>query len=700
MRKLYSLIITLFFAQVALAQWPANYGGVMLQGFYWDSFEDTKWQNLTAQADELSKYFDLLWVPNSGNCVSANSMGYLPVYWFDHRSSFGSRERYLTEMITAFNEKGVKVIEDVVINHKNPIGKNGSWIDFANEEKVGGKTGETYTVNWTGADICQNDDGGYTKSQGWEVTGANDEGEDFSGSRDLDHTSANVQQNCITYMKYLLKELGYSGFRLDMVKGYSPYYTKMYNEAVKPEFCVGEYWDGNANTLKWWIDETGKTSAAFDFSLKFKINHVFGGSNWGDLAEHQGLAGDNDYARYSVTFIDNHDTYRDENGERLRNNVLAANAFILALPGTPCIFLKHWKLYPEMIGNMILARKACGITNQSTIQERAKAGSGFAVKTQGSKGTVLCLLGDASYDTNGWKLIAQGSNFKYYVSNNITVEGLVTDEEEETPAKDISIYVQATAAPYLYAWDNNQTPINGAWPGTLLSEKADVKGTSFWKKTFTNVTTINIIFNNGNGGNGNQTEDIKGVTSDSYYTYGGGGTYENVTSQYSEQAEPTPEPIPECAKIKEGHLYVYFKMSGKIKVPSVWVWNDTKNFCVQANKDGNCYWPGDEMSVAGTDTDGKKVYLWDGGEYDATSLPTKIIFSNGGDYQTADLNFENGGFYTVNGLQGNVTTTGIDMIQTTMRPSADNRIFNLQGQQVSTSYRGIVVKKGKKFINK
>ena len=112
MKKIYSAILSLMFALTVSAQWPANYGGVMLQGFYWDSFDDTKWTNLTSKVDELSKYFDLLWVPNSGNCVSANSMGYLPVYWFDHRSSFGSRERYITELIKAYNEKGVKVIEE------------------------------------------------------------------------------------------------------------------------------------------------------------------------------------------------------------------------------------------------------------------------------------------------------------------------------------------------------------------------------------------------------------------------------------------------------------------------------------------------------------------------------------------------------------------------------------------------------------
>ena len=103
MKRLYLSIITLILTQLAFAQWPANYDGVMLQAFYWDSYEDTKWTNLTSQAPELGKYFDLVWVPNSANCVSSNSMGYLPVYWFDHRSSFGARERYLTGQLVGIH---------------------------------------------------------------------------------------------------------------------------------------------------------------------------------------------------------------------------------------------------------------------------------------------------------------------------------------------------------------------------------------------------------------------------------------------------------------------------------------------------------------------------------------------------------------------------------------------------------------------
>ena len=180
MKKIYSLFVALLFAQYTFAQWPANYDGVMLQAFYWNSFQDTKWTNLTSQADEISKYFDVLWVPNSGYCKSTSSMGYLPVYWFDHRCAFGVKEEYLFDMIKAYNDRGTKIIMDVVLNHKSPLGKNGSWIDFANEERTG-KDGTVYKVEWSGADLCNNDD---TKNRGWEVTGADDTGDDFAGGRD------------------------------------------------------------------------------------------------------------------------------------------------------------------------------------------------------------------------------------------------------------------------------------------------------------------------------------------------------------------------------------------------------------------------------------------------------------------------------------------------------------------------------------
>ncbi|MBQ8655770.1 MAG: starch-binding protein [Prevotella sp.] len=698
MKKFYAILMTLFMTQYAFAQWPANYGGVMLQAFYWDSFEDTKWTKLTEQADEISTYFDLLWVPNSGNCVSANSMGYMPVYWFDHRSSFGSRERYLTEMISAYNERNVKVIEDVVINHKAPLGKNGSWIDFANEERTSADGNTVYKVEWTGADICANDDGGYTLEQGWPVTGGNDTGDDFSGARDLDHTSPNVQQNCKTYLKFLLDELHYSGFRLDMVKGYGAQYTKMYNEYAQPEFCVGEYWDGSVAALTNWINGTGKTSAAFDFALKYVIRDAFGGGSWGALSN-KGLAGSPDYSRYAVTFIDNHDTY--ENQDRLVNNVLAANGLILAMPGTPCIFLKHWQRYPIGIGNMILARKACGLTNQSPIVEQQELDGGYVIKTQGTKGTVLYICGFPQYDTTGFKLIASGTNFAYFVSDNINVEGLRDgNDDDDTEQRNITVYISSEVAPNLYAWTSGGAQPLGDWPGQQLTETADVTaldGTTtktFWKYTFS-VAPVSIVINNGAGV---QTSDITGLAHDSYFTFDDTNSnketnWTDITSLYY---QPEPVQLPACVKPIDGHLYVYFRGNKDYDTPYAWVWNDSKNFCA------NTEWPGDKMKWVGTDGS-KAVWLWDFGTVsDSDGLPTGVLFSNKGSdtLKTSDFTFQNGGYYDVYGLLGNANdVTGIQTISNSA-PSATAVIYDLQGRRVDSSYRGLVIQNGRKVLQR
>ena len=689
MKKLYTLIVALFFAQYTFAQWPDNYSGVMLQGFYWDSYEDTKWTNLTAQVDEIAPYFDLIWIPNSGNCGSGNKMGYMPIYWLNHSSSFGAKESYLTDMIKAYREKGVGFISDVVINHKAPRGMNGSWIDFVNEERTGiVNTDKTYKVTWSAADICNNDDGGDTKAHGYNVTGADDTGTDFGGGRDLDHTSANVQANCKTYLDFLLKELGYVGFRLDMVKGYSPYYTKIYNEHAKPQFCVGEYWDG-MDAIKWWIENTGWTSAAFDFPLKYQIKEAFGDGNWGKLQE-EALSKDNSYKRYSVSFIDNHDTFRDEDGNRLRRNVIAANAYLLALPGTPCVFLKHWKRYPIAIGNMILARKAAGVTNQSSILQLDVVDGGVILKTQGANGSVVAYCGAAaSYDApSGFKLISKGENYAYYVSSNVTVNGLRsgTDSNGEDVNGPASVYVACDVAPYLYAWDSANQPLIAGWPGAQMTETATVQERTFWKHTFTE-SPVNVIFNNGGSV---QTADLP-VPHDKYFTFDMDNedmstNWVDITSEYY---TPDPVAIPSCAQPILKRMYVYFRGNMDYDEPYVWAWSEDKNFCT------NTEWPGDAMTRVGRDDKKRDVWKWEVklGE----EMPTKILFSNRGYPQTADFTFQNGGYYTILGAQGVVT--GIQQVKAS-ETKKTGAIYNLQGQRVNNSFRGIAIQNGKKFMVK
>lgn len=436
MKKLFVTIMACLAVTCVMAQgWPANYGGVMLQGFYWDYYDDADWGTWSAlegQADDLDGYIDLIWIPNSARtkndwCVEHNQlkdMGYMPCWWLNHDNTIFGNTSDLKSMISTYKSKGIGIIEDVVINHKN--GEN-DWCDFPNEHVEGTKG--TYDLNWSLADICYNDNGGYVRTM-FDVTGAADTGDDFDGCRDLDHTGANVQQNVKTYLDYLQKELGYAGFRYDMVKGYNPQYVGIYNTYAKPTFSVGECWD-NWDGTTWWVNGTKQNgviqSAAFDFPLKFLINDAFRGDfNQGALST-QGMAGSPEFNRYSVTFVDNHDTDREESiPMNNTHHVLAANAFILSMPGTPCIFLKHWQTHKAALKRMIAARKAAGITNQSTFNSYAEndnKGRSFIV--HGSNADILLLLGDCgSYDTSGYRSVwgGDGNNwdFQMFISNSIS----------------------------------------------------------------------------------------------------------------------------------------------------------------------------------------------------------------------------------------------------------------------------------------
>lgn len=541
----------------------------MLQGFYWDSYNDTKWTNLTSQADELSKYFKLIWVPQSGWCNSTTDMGYYPRYWFNQNSAFGT-EQELRTMISTFKAKGTGIIADVVINHKNGVYK---WCDFANETVKGKNTGKTYSVTWGYTQICNNDEANTaTKSEAkGKIKGAADTGLGDTGCRDLDHTNPTTQQNIKTYEDFLLNEMGYTGFRYDFVKGYDPQYIKIYNEASKPKFSVGEYWQGSVTAskkgdhpfggVKDWVEATGKTSAAFDFPMKYLIKGAFNDGNWKLLATNyttSTLVGIE--PQYAVTFIDNHDTGEPHvNPDPLRANVEAANAYILALPGTPCIWISHWKPYKYTIKKCILARKIAGVTNTSSIIKSEGQDNGYVLIVKGNNGNVMLLLGSPTYDTSGYQLACEGPEFKYYVSDGLDISEINSIKREDTDhvipsfctvndGEVCAFFEQPASSNWkgditCWAWDKSGNYTGGTWPGSKCEKVGTTSdGKDVWKWTWngsyvkeksasastTASLPTDIIFTNkkANSNSGAQTLNMK-FNNGNYY--GDNVTYGNAT---------------------------------------------------------------------------------------------------------------------------------------------------------------------------
>ena len=549
MRKLYFTLLFCLVSIAAMAQgWPKDYNGVMLQGFYWDSFADTQWTRLEKQADDLSKVFDLVWIPQSGKSTYNPSMGYDPLYWFtDYNSSFGTEEA-LRSLINTFKEKGIGTIADVVINHRGTLT---TWNDFPSETYQG------VTYSMTYEDICSDDE---AAKNGYKVGKNKDTGEGWDGLRDLDHKSENVQTAVKAYLNFLLNDLGYTGFRYDMVKGYSAEYTKMYNEEAKPQFSVGECWD-SSNTIKNWIEGAGKTSAAFDFQFRYTVRNAINRGDWTYLGKQNDgnwpLVSknyqDGSYCQYAVTFVENHDTEKRSNAAQdpIKKDTLAANAYLLSMPGTPCVFLTHWKAYKQEIANMITVRKAVGITNTSATQNMASNKDYYAVQPTGTNGKLLAVVGTKaeSYEPEGaeWKKAVSGYHYVYYVSDidpaTIKYPEINTEEEEDGKYAGVPAFCTMEEgerctffeAPiswgsqiFVWAWMNNgdgKDYLGTSWPGVTATKLGTAdNGNSVWKWNVTGTVNPDFIIFSGGGV---QTENLK-FNNGGYY-FGNEGLKATVT---------------------------------------------------------------------------------------------------------------------------------------------------------------------------
>lgn len=673
MQKLYSTLVFLAVTLTAMAQgWPADYKGVMLQGFYWDSFKDTRWPRLEEQASDLEGTFDLVWIPQSGKSATAPSMGYDPLYWFtDYSSSFGLEEQ-LRSLIKTFKEKGIGTIADVVINHRGTLT---TWNDFPSETY----NGVTYAMTYE--DICSDDEAG---RNGYGVGANKDTGEAWDGMRDLDHVRENVQTCVKAYLDFLLNDLGYAGFRYDMVKGYAPEYTKRYNESARPRFSVGECWDGTS-TIRKWIDGTGKNSAAFDFQFRYTVRNAINSNDWSLLGkQNEGnwplVSKDyesGNYRRYAVTFVENHDTERRSNAAQdpIKKDTLAANAYLLAMPGTPCVFLTHWKAYKQEIKAMVQARKLAGISNTSSYSNLRSSKDYFAnVVKNGDENRLLVIVGSntGGYEPSAgeWQEVLNGYKYRYFLPKSLNTP--FTDKVSGTFSEPFDVKLTSVTdhagARLVYTTDG--------------SDPSDTNGTEAASGTTLRIKDTTVL----------KVALIEGSTILSV-----------LTNTYTCQ-EPETVAIPAFCTVGENEVCAFFEApEAWDKDVYCWAWSNSpaENFTSASGT-----WPGIACEKIGTTDEGNSVWkwTWDGTKQNHSSAtqPAMIIFSNQGAPQTADLDFANGGYYNEDGLVGIVNgMTGIQAVgadgDRTAVYSLDGRLLRRNGD-TSGLPKGIYIVGNKKVI--
>ena len=430
---------------------PSECEDIMLQAFYWDSQNDngygnTRWTTLTGQASEIGSYFSLVWLPPSAE--SGGGLGYIAKCYSNQNSSLGSRTE-LQNLISAFHNNGVRVLADIVINH---CGNRSSWCDF-NSLDFGTYGQFSPQSTWITSDDEANGHGctlGANKDDGQHEA-------NYGAARDWDHKNTNVQNMCKAYTKWMKNVMLYDGFRYDYCGGFHTSHIDAYNTASKPYFSVMEYWYGDASHLKSRIDDAGKNTLTFDFALKYNtFRDGIYQKNYSKCMN-GGLRGKG-YSKYAVTFIDNHDTFNRQNGNEPNGKgdgssindkslMMRCNAYLLSMPGVPCVFYPHWVKYKTEIKKMIDARRAAGIHSESTVDE--EAGSGwYRATVHGKHGNVMLMLGTAAGDTQpeGYTMVVKGDDYAmYYVAwteDLVTVNGERLSENGEKFLQDGQLYIR------------------------------------------------------------------------------------------------------------------------------------------------------------------------------------------------------------------------------------------------------------------
>jgi alpha-amylase len=382
---------------------------VVLQGFHWfahagvfDRLVGKKsWYRIMAEnaAAIRAAGFCWVWFPPPSDSLAVQ--GYIPRRWNVLDSAYGT-EAELRAAIRALGP--VRAMADVVLNHR--VGVHTAGADFADPPFPDNR-----------AAIARDDESGVG-------TGNPDTGERHPAGRDLDHTNPGVRATIVAYLRRL-REVGFAGWRYDLVKGYHGRYVAEYNDATAPGLSVGEVFDMDVGRVADWVRDTGGKSTAFDFPLRFRLFDALMNDDYGGLCDDHGgrprpggLLGI-DPAR-AMTFLDNHDTeYRRENehvyeGSCTRHfpghTVHLGYAYLLTHPGVPCVFWSHYFDWGaparDWIDRLIRLRTAYGLHARSRVEIRHATRGLYAAVIDGR---VAVKLGTRDWCPGpGWHLALDG----------------------------------------------------------------------------------------------------------------------------------------------------------------------------------------------------------------------------------------------------------------------------------------------------
>ncbi|MCX7710825.1 MAG: DUF1939 domain-containing protein [Clostridia bacterium] len=322
---------------------------ILMQAFYWDCPQNENkagqwWNYIRSKIPNLSSNgITTLWLPPSAKGGHTNCMGYAPYDYYDQgefdqrggiKTWFGSKDE-LKELIRTAHDHNMTVLADMVLNHCD-IGDEAEFNPISNKllyTRYYPKSGK-FKRDWTYFHPCEYDEGDHGAFYG-----------DLEGYwlPDLCHDNPYTYLEIMEYIRWLRDDkngIGYDGFRYDAVKYYDSWIVESIQDWQKC-FGVVEFWDGDKNHIKDYLNYIGWSASAFDYPLFYTLNCMCSNDDF-DMRNIWGNGLIFDLPMRSVTFCENHDTERIV---PIIRDKLLAYAYILTHEGVPCIFWRDYYNY-------------------------------------------------------------------------------------------------------------------------------------------------------------------------------------------------------------------------------------------------------------------------------------------------------------------------------------------------------------------
>ncbi|CAA2966905.1 Alpha-amylase 3, chloroplastic [Olea europaea subsp. europaea] len=386
---------------------------IVFQGFNWESWRRKWYLELAPKAADLSRCgITAVWFPPPTESVAPQ--GYMPSDLYNLNSAYGSWEE-LKYCIEEMHNQDLLALGDVVLNHRcaHKQSPNGVWNIF------GGR------LAW-GPEAIVCDDPNF------QGRGNPSSGDIFHAAPNIDHSQDFVRRDIKEWLNWLRNDIGFDGWRLDFVRGFSGGYVKEYVEASNPAFAIGEYWDSLAyeggnlcynqdshrQRIVNWINATGGTSSAFDVTTKGILHSALHNQYW-RLIDPQGKPTGvmGWWPSRAVTFLENHDTGSTQGHWPFpREKLTQGYAYILTHPGTPVVFYDHFYDFGirDTITELIEARRRGGIHCRSPIKIYHAHNDGYVAKIGD---TLVVKLGH--FDWNPSKEVDLDGSWQKFVDKGI-----------------------------------------------------------------------------------------------------------------------------------------------------------------------------------------------------------------------------------------------------------------------------------------